>query len=125
MSDAADRVALEGLRLLIRQELRALLAEERPTSPAAVEGFIGCAEAARRAGVEAATVRGWVKAGVLAAVKPPGTRGWKIKPSDLDAFLARPSTGLEPVHSPPVDLAGERARRLAASIPRAPGKGGG
>lgn len=119
MSDAADRVALEGLRLLIRQELRALLAEERPTSPAATEGFIGAAEAARRVGVEASTVRGWVKAGLLPAVKPPQTRGWKIRPADLDAFLLRsPQAGAEPHDSSPVDLAGERARRLAASIPR-------
>lgn len=119
MSDTADRVALEGLRLLIRQEVRALLAEERPASPAAVEGFIGAAEAARRAGVEAATVRGWVKAGILTATKVPGVRGWKIKPSDLAAFLAGVQAGGEPHNSPaPVDLAGERAKRLAQSIPR-------
>ncbi len=118
MSDpAADRVALEGLRLLIRQELRALLAEERPTSPAAAEGFIGCAEAARRAGVEPATARGWIKARILTATKVPGVRGWKIKPSDLNAFLAGVQAGSDSVLRP-VDLAGERARRLAASIQR-------
>ena len=85
---------------------------------AAVEGFIGCAEAARRAGVEQATVRGWIKSRVLHAVKPPGTRGWKIKPSDLDAFLLRPAQAGGDTVLPPVDLAGERAKRLAASIQR-------
>jgi excisionase family DNA binding protein len=123
LSDAADRVALEGLRLFVASVVRQVLAEERPAFPAAVEGYIGCGEAARRAGVEPATVRQWIKAG-LPAVKPPGTRGFKIRPSDLDAFLLRsPQAGANPADStPPVDLAGERARRLAASIPR---RGGG
>ncbi|SRR6266542_628619 len=115
MNDAADRVALEGLRLLIRQELRALLAEERPTSPGAAEGFIGCAEAARRAGVEQAAVRRWVKSGLLAAVKPPQTRGWKIRPADLDAFMqSRGTAGVLPP-ADPIDLT---AHRLAQSIAR-------
>ncbi len=120
MSDpAADRVALEGLRLFVRQVVREVLAEARPTSPASTEGFIGAAEVARRLDVEADRVRRWVKAGILTATKVPGVRGWKIKPSDLDAFLAgAQSTGAEPHDSPPVDLAGERAKRLAASIKR-------
>lgn len=117
MNDAADRVALEGLRLFIRQELRAILAEERPTSPAAAEGYIGASEAARRAGVEPAAVRRWVKAGRLAAVKPPQTRGWKIRPADLAAFLAGVQAGGDAVLPPadPIDLT---AHRLAQSISR-------
>ncbi len=116
MSDpAADRVALEGLRLFVRQVVREVLAEERPASPAAAEGFIGCAEAARRAGVEPATVRGWVKAGLLAAVKPPQTRGWKIRPADLDAFMQSRGTAGALPPADPIDLT---AHRLAQSISR-------
>ncbi len=113
---AADRVALEGLRLFVREIVREVLTEERPASPAAAEGYIGAAEGARRAGVKPATVRGWIKAGLLVATRVPGVRGWKIRPSDLDTFLTgAQSTGAQPGNSPPVDLA---AHRLAASIPR-------
>ncbi len=115
MSASADRVALEGLRLFIREVVHEVLTEERPTSTAAVEGYIGCTETARRAGVEPAAVRRWVKAGLLAAVKPPGTRGLKIKPADLDAFMqSRGTAGVLPP-ADPIDLT---AHRLAQSIAR-------
>ncbi len=119
MSGAADRVALEGLRLLVREWIREILAEERPATPVAAEGYIGASEAARRAGVKAAAVRGWIKSGRLPATKVERVRGFKIKPSDLDAFLSGGvSTDAPPLHSPPVDFTQERALRLATSIPR-------
>jgi excisionase family DNA binding protein len=111
---SADRVALEGLRLLIREVVHEVLREERPSSPAAAEGFIGCPEAARRVGVKPATVRTWIKAGTLAATQVPGVRGWKIRPADLDSFMQGGTTSV----LPPVNLGDERARRLAASIRR-------
>jgi excisionase family DNA binding protein len=119
MSGGADRVALEGLRLLVREWIREILAEERPATPGAAEGFIEPAEAGRRIGVKAAAVRKAIKEGRIPAVKLPGHRGWKIKPSDLAALVAgASSTDALPLHSPPLDFTQERARRLAASVPR-------
>jgi len=112
MSDT-DRVALEGLRLFVRQVVREELAGPA-TSPARPEGFVGTAEAARRAGVKADTVRAWVARGILPATLIPGARGYKIRGSDLDALLSGQSRGTEPAH--PVDLAAERGRRLADSV---------
>jgi helix-turn-helix protein len=118
MNGASDRVVLEALSLFVRQVVREVLAEERPSSSAAAEAFIGPAEAGRRLGVKAAAVRAAIKAERLPAVKLPGHRGWKIKPSDLAALVA----GAESTHAPPpnpaVDFTRERARRLAASVPR-------
>ncbi len=108
-----DRVALEGLRLFIREVVHEVLAEERPTSPAAVEGYIGATEAARRAGVEPAAIRRWVKTGILVATKIPGARGWKIRPSDLAALMSGVQGGSAPAD--PIDLT---AHRLAQSISR-------
>lgn len=110
---------VEAVRALVREVLA-----ERSPAPVA-EGFLGTREAARRAGVKPDTIRDWVARGILPATKPPGVRGFRIRPADLDAVLSGRSTGSAPHASPPVDLAGERARRLAASISRSPGKGGG
>lgn len=108
-----------GFEAMVERIVRRVLAQERATSPAVAEGYLGTREAARRAGVQPDTIRDWIKTGLLTATKPAGVRGFRIRPSDLDAVLTgRAATGGTPL----VDLAGERARRLADSIPR---KGGG
>lgn len=120
MSDSG-RVALESLRLLIREVVREELAAA--TAPLArPEGFIGTKEAARRAGVKQPTILDWIARDILPATRVEGARGFKIRPSDLDAVLSGKYAGANPAPSKPVDFAGERARRLAASIPRGEGK---
>lgn len=115
MSDTADRVALEGLRLFVRQIVRDVLAEEHPASPAATDGFVGTAEAARVLGVEQAAIRALVKSGRLPAKKLPGVRGWKVRRSDLEAFVTGPQQTDPTRVLPPVSLT---ARRIAMSIHR-------
>jgi excisionase family DNA binding protein len=117
VSDSARLAAI--VDLLAEEIAERVVARVAAQAPRQVEGFIGCAEAARRAGVEDATVRHWIKSGALAAAKRDGVRGWKIKPADLEAFLAGVELeGAKPVPDP-VNLA---ARRIAASINQ--GRGG-
>jgi excisionase family DNA binding protein len=114
--DSARLAALADL--LAEEVVERVLARIADQAPRQVEGFIGAAEAARRAGVEQATIRHWIKAGALPATKRPGVRGWKIKPADLESFLAGvESEGAKPVPDP-VNLT---ARRIAASIGRKTG----
>lgn len=119
MSDTADRVALEGLRLFVRQIVRDVLAEEHPASPGATDGFVGTAEAARVLGVEQAAIRALVKSERLPAKKLPGVRGWKVRRSDLEAFLAG---GQSEGDGPVPDPVNFTARRIAASINKGRGE---
>jgi excisionase family DNA binding protein len=112
MSAESDRLALEALRLFVRQVVRDELAAA-PAAPAAVEGFIGTAEAARRAGVMPDTVLNWIARGTLPATRPPGLKAWRIRSSDLEAVLTESGGG------PPVNIAAkrvERAVRIAAAV---------
>jgi excisionase family DNA binding protein len=119
MAGDTDRMAIEALRVFVRQVVREAIAESAAAAPRP-EGFIGTAEAARRAGVKQDTILSWISRDILPAARIEGARGWKIRPTDLDAVLSGKHTGAPPAD--PVDLAGERARRLAASIPRGGGK---
>jgi excisionase family DNA binding protein len=111
-----DSARLAAIVDLLAEEIaERVVARVAAQAPRQVEGFIGAAEAARRAGVEQATVRHWIKSGALPAVKREGLRGWKIKPADLEAFLAGTKQAGSPAVLPPVDLT---ARRIAMSIPR-------
>lgn len=96
--------------------------QERPavTAPAP-EGLIGTAEASRRAGVAADTVLEWIRAGILPASRPPGTKSWRIKPTDLEAILSE-RRGVGPVE--PVRLDAARAARAAHLIGPRGGNGG-
>jgi excisionase family DNA binding protein len=104
---------------LVRAEVAAIIRES--DAPAArAEGYIGTSEAARRADVKPDAVLGWISKGLLAATRPPGAKGWRIRPADLERFLAGESAGAQPVHST-VDLAArreERVRRLADAARR-------
>lgn len=114
----ADRMALEALRVFVRSIVREALAEAAAAAPR-VEGFIGTAEAARRAGVKQATVVDWISRDLLPASRVEGSKGFKIRPSDLEAVLAGQSKGTGPAPSrEPVDLAAERGRRLAETVKR-------
>jgi excisionase family DNA binding protein len=115
VSGDADRVALEGLRLFVRQVVREALAEAGAGAPKQ-EGFICTAEAARRAGVKQPTILDWIARDLLPATRIEGSRGFKIRPTDLDAVLAGQSRGLQPANA--VDLAAERGKRLASSVLR-------
>ena len=85
---------------------------------APAEGFIGTAEAARRWGVQADTVLAAIADGRLPASKPGGCKSWRIKPSDLEAFLAGQDAGAKPV----LDLAAKRAERARALANAARGR---
>jgi excisionase family DNA binding protein len=111
VSAESDRLALEALRLFVRQVVRDELAAA-PAAPAAVEGFIGTVEAGRRAGVRADTILEWIERGTLPATRPARTKQWRIRPSDLEAMLSERGGG------PPVSIAAkrvERAARIAAA----------
>jgi excisionase family DNA binding protein len=103
-----DALALEGLKLLVREVVREALQEAQGASQPA-EGYILTAEAARRAGVGADAVLGWISKGLLPATKPQGAKSWRIRPADLDRFLE--STGPQP--APPLDLDEQRRVRAA------------
>lgn len=105
---------------LVRAEIRAIAAEAQPANEPAT--FIGTAEAARRWGVQPDTVLAAIADGRLPATKPDGSRSWRIRPSDLDAFLAGQHTGTQPPN--PVDLEAkrrERAARLLDGVKRGDG----
>lgn len=106
-----DRL-LAALRPVVREIVLEVLQERAPAAAAAPEGYLGSAAAARAAGVKQATVREWIKLG-LPAVKRPGLRGWKIRRSDLMAWI---EGALQSTEAKPLDLAAERARRIAASV---------
>lgn len=111
MSTESDRLALEALRLFVRQVVRDELVAAAPAAPA--EGYLGTAEAARRAGVATDTIGEWIARGILPATRPPRTKAWRIRPADLEAVLSERS-GAQPLH---LDAKrAERAARLAASL---------
>lgn len=114
----ADRMAVEALRVFVRGIVREALAEAGASTPRP-EGYIGSAEAARRAGVKQATILEWIGRDLLPASRVEGAKGWKIRPADLEAVLSGKHTEAQPPN--PVDLAQERGRRLADSIVK--GKG--
>lgn len=112
----ADRLVLEGLRLLVREVVREVLAEAPATG--STSRPLGTAEVAARAGVSADTVRSWAAKGLLRASRPPGVRDLRFDPADVEAFLLR-STGSPPTNTPaaPVsDLRQVRAKRLIDSL---------
>jgi excisionase family DNA binding protein len=81
-----------AVREALREELPRVLAELRPQT----SDLLSIGEAAELAGVNAATVREWIRIGKL---KRLGTdRIWRVLRSDLLAFLepkcSRPSTEL-------------------------------
>ncbi len=51
------------------------------------EELLSVEDVSRRIGVHAQTVRGWIKDGDLRALRFGGRTGYKIEPSDLQAFL--------------------------------------
>jgi excisionase family DNA binding protein len=116
VSGDADSVALEGLRMFVRQVVRDELA--RVATAPRPEGFIGTREAARRAGVKQDTILDWIARDLLPASRIEGARGFKIRPVDLDAVLAGQHAGEQPPN--PVDLTAERGKRLALSVSRRP-----
>ncbi|HYG67872.1 MAG TPA: helix-turn-helix domain-containing protein [Anaeromyxobacteraceae bacterium] len=105
---------------LVRAELRAIFAEATP--PAQAPTFVGTAEAARRWGVKPDTVLAAIADGRLPATKPEGSRSYRIRLADLEAFLA--GEGKEPTPPNPVDLEAkrrERAARLLDGVKRGDG----
>ncbi len=115
--DVLGPLQLEAIREVVRQELAELATAPR------VEGYISTAEAAQRAGVAGDTIRSWIARGVLEGTRPPGTKGWRIRPADLQAVLA----GGESTPLPPVRLEERRqnlARRLAEGVDGGGGEGG-
>lgn len=102
---------------LVRAELRAIMAEAAP--PSSAPSVLSVDDVAQLQGVEPDTVRDWIHRRGLRACRAPGTRAWRIRAADLEAFLAGEARGDIPAHPSPVDLEAkraERARRLAESV---------
>lgn len=96
-----------------RDEVRAALALQRPA-----EALLTTREVARRASAKPDTILSWIARGDLPATKPAGAKGWRVRPVDLEAFLAGASKGAEP-H--PIRLEERRAQaaaRLAETVRR-------
>jgi excisionase family DNA binding protein len=73
----------------IRQELRDLTRSRESAS--AGERLLTVEEAAAFCNVTPPTVREWIRQGHLPALLPGGGRSYRIRRTDLDAFLARPA----------------------------------
>lgn len=119
-----QRDQLAAALVMLRAAVQALEAAQEAAGVAqeatqAPEGLISTAESARRSGMRQATILAWIARGTLPATKPQGSRGYRVRPSDLAAVLAGKGgaerTGTEP-HPAPVDLAGERGRRLGEAL---------
>lgn len=51
-----------------------------------MENFLTCEQVAEKYGVKVCTVREWIKAKKLVALKLAGAAGYRIRPADLEAF---------------------------------------
>lgn len=99
-----DPQVLEELRAVVREELEAREAR----TPAGDDRLMTVADAARYAGVQAATVREWLRGGKLAAVRVG--RQWRLRRADLERYLSdAPAPGTD------VDVDAEVARIVAMS----------
>ena len=84
--DDAFRTAMRvELRSVVREEIRAALAEAQPSS---IEkgAYLSVAKAARFAEVHPDTIRAWIKAGQLRGHR--AGRELRIRREDLDHFMA-------------------------------------
>jgi excisionase family DNA binding protein len=116
----ASRIALGAtleamIERAVEEAVRRHLAQVQPSAPAVVE-VLSVAQAAKRANYrQTAPILKAITDGSLPASRPSGARAWRIRASDLDAFLAGQSRATASVDAAPVDLA---ARRIAASVRR-------
>lgn len=96
MSGPPEDLVVLALRNFVRQEVEKAL-QARQEAGSRPEGYLSTSEAARRAGVAKDTVLAWIaKPHGLPATRPQGVKGWKIRPSDLEAFLEQ-GAGSEPL----------------------------
>lgn len=93
----------DRLRVVVREELQAIIGELRAAAGGA-EDELDTAAAAARAEVTPDTIRDWVKRRGLPARRAPGGRDLRIRRADLDAFLASPAARRPPKEQGPVDL---------------------
>ena len=105
---------------LVRAEIWAIVGELAPAA-GRPEAPFSTQEAARRAGVAVDTILAHIASGDLVATKPPGSKAWRIRPADLDAFLSGGGRNMsaQPLHPPAVDLGAkrtERAQQLAEAV---------
>ena len=78
------------LRRIIREEVRAAIRAERPTSePSSDERvYVSVPEAARIAGVHDQTIRKWIRDGLLGEYRA-GARQLRVKLHELETYLGR------------------------------------
>ena len=78
-----------ALEALIRQVVRDELAKSggKPGVPGR-RLWISSSEAAREVGVKVSTIRSWIKRERLQASLVPGTRGYRIRVADWEAFCS-------------------------------------
>ena len=95
MTASLDAAFRELIRDVVRDELRAALADHRgtPLLAASSDPYLSLANAARLADVAPGTVRAWIRAGRLPAKR--AGRVFRIARSELEAFLVR-CAGREP-----------------------------
>lgn len=118
----ADLDALAALRQilrhpLVREEIKAIVAEVGGATPPAPRA-LSVRDVAELQGVQPDAVLEWIHRKGLRAERAPGTKSWRIRPDDLEAFLVGERTA-----APPVDLAARRAERTRALVDAAKGKG--
>jgi excisionase family DNA binding protein len=102
-------IVLQVVQPAIREEVRAALArvvEKRPP----LDGVLTVSAVAGRLGVEAATVRAWIKGGLLRAFRLPGGREYRVRASDVEEFMRASTTPLATTGEPPVAIDDEASR---------------
>jgi excisionase family DNA binding protein len=95
---------------LVREEIRSIVQETTPPAPSVGDTLLTTEEVAARLGVRPDAVREHIAGGRLDALRPPGLKGYRVKRSALEAFLAGSAA------APQFNLDDERERRARALI---------
>lgn len=74
------------IRSVVREEIRAALAEQPPRNGAVSDVYLSITKAAKVADVAPGTIRAWIRAGRLPARR--AGRVYRIGRAELEAFLA-------------------------------------
>lgn len=110
MSGLLDEAFRGIIREVVREEVRQALREQAPKVPeqnAATNEYLTVREAGLRARVDEATIRTWMRRGVLGTYR--AGRVYRVKADELDRYLGR-----QAAPAPTADLR-QRARAFLAA----------
>lgn len=116
MTDPTLAVVVAALDALIKQRVAEALQARQAPGPRP-EGLLTTREVAQRLGLKQDAALSLIARGLLPAVRPPGMKGWRTRPADLEAYLAGQSRGESPTSLDAHRQA--KAAQLAAAALRA------